>query len=251
MDDDTDLGGPAAAFPLTRSSLLRAASSPDAGIRKQALDTLIAAYWKPVYKYLRCKWCLPNEEAKDLTQAFFARAMEKGFFDRFDPARARFRTFVRVCADHFAAKEHRSAGSLRRGGDLEVDSLDFDSAEGELTRQSPPASMDPDDFFRQEWLRELFAQSVEDLRQLCLASGKGVHFALFERYDLDAPNTSDGVSYASLAEEFALPLTQVTNYLAFARRQFRQLLLERLRASTGSEDEFQQEVRCLFGGNSP
>jgi RNA polymerase sigma factor (sigma-70 family) len=250
MDDDTDLGGLVSAFPATRSSLVRAAGSPDPGVRKQALDGLAIAYWKPVYKYFRCKWNLSNEDAKDMTQAFFARAVEKGFFDRFDPARSRFRTFVRSCADHFAANENRSAGSLKRGGGVELFALDFDSAEGELARQSSSAGIDPDAFFRQEWLRELFAQAVDDLRRECMASDKDVHFALFERYDLDAPNAPERVSYARLAEEFALPLTQVTNYLAFARRQFRQLLLDRLRASTGSEDEFQQEVRCLFGGDT-
>jgi RNA polymerase sigma factor (sigma-70 family) len=250
VDNDTDLGGSAAAFPATRCSLVRAASSPDPGVRRAALDSLITAYWKPVYKYLRCKWGLSNEDAKDLTQAFFTRAMDKGFFDGFDPAKARFRTFVRICADHFAAKEHRSAGSLKRGGNVEVHSLDFDSAEEELGRQPFLTGMDPDDFFRQEWLRELFTQSVDNLRRLCQSSGKDIHFTLFERYDLDGPDASERVSYALLAEEFALPLTQVTNYLAFARRQFRQLLLERLRVSTGSEDEFQHEVRCLFGGNT-
>jgi RNA polymerase sigma factor (sigma-70 family) len=250
MDDDTDLGGLVSAFPATRSSLVRAAGSPDPGVRKQALEGLITAYWKPIYKYFRCKWSLPNEDAKDLTQAFFARAAEKGFFDRFDPARSRFRTFVRSCADHFAANENRSAGSQKRGGGVKLLSLDFDSAEGELVRQSSSAGMDLDDFFRQEWLRELFAQTVDDLRRLYLASERDVHFALFERYDLEAPNARQRVSYAQLAEEFALPLTQVTNYLAFARRHFRQLLLDRLRASTGSEDEFQKEVRCLFGGDA-
>jgi RNA polymerase sigma factor (sigma-70 family) len=250
MDDDTNLGGPAAAFPATRASLVRAAGSADASVRKQALETLITAYWKPVYKYLRCKWGLPNEDAKDLTQAFFTRAVEKGFFDRFDPAKARFRTFVRICADNFAANEHRSAGSLKRGGDVDTLSLDFDGAEGEIARQSSSSGMDPDDFFRREWLRELFALAVDDLRRLCTASGKDVQFALFERHDLDGPTMSEDVSYARLAEVYALPITQVTNYLAFARRQFRQLLLDRLRASTGSEDEFQHEVRCLFGGDA-
>jgi RNA polymerase sigma factor (sigma-70 family) len=250
MDDDTDLGGPAAAFPATRSSLVRATLSPDPGVRKQALDALVGAYWKPIYKYFRCKWRLSNEDAKDLTQAFFARAMEKGFFDRFDPARSRFRTFVRVCADRFAANEHRSAGALKRGGCVQQLALDFDSAEDEIARQSSQAGMDPDDFFRQEWLRELFAQAVDDLRRLCMVSGKDVHFMLFERYDLEGLDAGERVSYARLAEEFALPVTQVTNYLAFARRQFRQLLLDRLRASTGSEEEYQREVRSLFGGDA-
>jgi RNA polymerase sigma factor (sigma-70 family) len=247
VDDDTDLGGPAAAFPSTRCSLVRAAGSGDPAVRQRAQETLIAAYWKPVYKYVRFKWGLPNEDAKDLTQAFFARAVEKGFFDSFEPAKARFRTFVRVCVDRFVAKEHRAATRLKRGGPTDLVALDFEGAEGELRRQSLAPGTDPDDFFRQEWLRGLFALAVEDLRQQCAASDKNSHFVLFERYDLEGPDAPARLTYAQLGQEFGLSATQVTNYLAWCRRQFRQLILDRLRASTGSEDEYQDELRYLFG----
>jgi RNA polymerase sigma factor (sigma-70 family) len=249
LDHDTDLGGPAAAFPATRCTLVRAAGSPDPVVRRQAAETLIAAYWKPVYKYIRVKWQSANEDAKDLTQAFFAVAVEKGYFDPFDPARARFRTFVRLCVDGFVANERRASNRLKRGGGAELLSLDFAVAEGELRRQEPAVAVDLDDFFRQEWVRELFAGAVDDLRRQCAGSGKELHFKLFERYDLDGPDAAVKLSYASLAEEFGLPQTQVTNYLAFARRLFRRLVLERLRATTGSEDEFRDEVWRLFGGD--
>jgi hypothetical protein len=249
VDFDTDLGGPAAAFPATRWTLVRATGSADPVVRRQATETLIAAYWKPVYKYIRVKWQAGNEDAKDLTQAFFAVAVEKGFFDPFDPGKARFRTFVRLCVDGFVANERRAANRLKRGGGAEILTLDFAAAEGELRRQEPAATVDPDDFFRREWVREMFASTVDDLRRRCAASGKELHFKLFERYDLDGPDAAEKPSYAGLAQEFGLAQTQVTNYLAVARRLFRRLVLERLRASTGSEDEYRDEVWRLFGGD--
>lgn len=248
MHDDTDLGGPAAAFPQTRGSLVRAAGSGDAGVRHQAFSHLVEAYWKPVYKYLRLKRALANEDAKDLTQAFFARAFEKGFFDRFDPARARFRTFLRVCLDRFATSEHRAENSQKRGGDAVTLSLDFEAADGELRGLSLADKSDPDAFFRQEWVRGLFASAVEDLRRHCAAADKDVHFTLFERYDLDGPEATERPTYAQLGRKFGIPETQVTNYLAYARRQFRRFVLDRLRATTGSEEEFAEECRRLFGG---
>jgi RNA polymerase sigma factor (sigma-70 family) len=251
VDEDTDLGGAAVAFPATRCSLVRAVGSDDAALRKQAQETLIGAYWKPVYKYIRYKWDVPNEDAKDLTQAFFARAVEKGFFDRFDAARARFRTFLRVCLDRFVANEHRAASRLKRGGGAQVVALDFEAAEGELSRQAPASGIDPDDFFRREWLRGLFELAVDDVRRHCAAGGKAVQFALFERYDLAGSDAAERQTYARLGDEFGLPESQVTNYLAFVRRLFRQTLLDRLRASTASEDEYQHELRCLFGGEVP
>jgi RNA polymerase sigma factor (sigma-70 family) len=247
MNDDTDLGGPPA-FPATRCSLVRATASPDPAARRQAFEDLIAAYWKPVYKYLRVRWSLNNEDAKDLTQAFFARALEKDFFDRFDPARARFRTFLRTCADGFAANARRDGTRQKRGGQTRTLSLDFAQADGELARHPLPDRADMDDFFRQEWVRVLFALAVEDLRRYCAESGRDTHFALFQRYDLDGPAAPEPPTYAHLAAEFGLPVTQVTNYLAQARRHFRQAVLDRLRATTGSDEEFLDESRRLFGG---
>src|SRR6266545_8142728 len=91
------------AFPLTRRSVVRAAASADPETRRRAFEALVAAYWRPVYKYLRLEWSAPGEDAEDLTQGFFARALEKGFFDRFDPSRSRFRTYLRTCLDGFVA----------------------------------------------------------------------------------------------------------------------------------------------------
>jgi RNA polymerase sigma factor (sigma-70 family) len=249
VNNDTDLGGAATSFPPTQGSLVLAAGSTVPDVRKQAQETLINAYWKPVYKYIRVRWGAPIEDAKDLTQGFFAVAMEKGFFDRFDPTKARFRTFVRLCVDGFVAKERRAATRLKRGGLTSPLSLDFATADGELLRQVSAPDADPDAYFHKEWLRGLFALAVEDLRSECAATGKQTHFALFERYDLDGPDAQARLTYEQLGRDFGLSQTQVTNYLALARRRFRQILLDKLRASTGSDDEFQEEVRRLFGGD--
>ena len=88
-----------AQFPATRHSMVAAIRSGQPEIRRSAFDTLVVAYWKPVFKYLRLKWHAPEEDAADLTQAFFLRAFEKAFFDGFDPQRARFRTYLRTCLD--------------------------------------------------------------------------------------------------------------------------------------------------------
>jgi RNA polymerase sigma factor (sigma-70 family) len=247
MDTDTDLGGQRGAFPVTRCSLVRDSNSPDPKVRKIAQETLLSAYWKPVYKYIRVHWKASNEDAKDLTQTFFARALEKEFFDRFDPAKSRFRTFLRLCVDGLIQNERRAAGRMKRGGQTTLFPLDFEGADDELRHHEPSVAADLDDAFRQEWIRGLFGQAVEDLRRLCTESGKTSHFALFERYDLGAQAERDGLTYAKLGEEFGLGATQVTNYLAFARSRFREFVLQRLRLASGSDEEYRDEVRGLFG----
>jgi hypothetical protein len=69
---------------------------------------------------------------------------------------------------------------------------------------------------------------------------------VFARYDLDDAEPGRP-SYAALAGELGLSITDVTNHLAAARREFRRISLELLRQMTGSEDEFRREARSLLG----
>jgi hypothetical protein len=96
-------------------------------------------------------------------------------------------------------------------------------------------------------VRHLVAQAVAALRRQCEAEGRSAHFTLFERYDVDGPDAATCPSYAGLAAELGLSVTQVTNRLAWARRRFRALLLDALREATGSDEEFRAEARAVLG----
>jgi RNA polymerase sigma factor (sigma-70 family) len=249
--EDTKIGGPGGKFPATRWSAIVAARSTDAAERTRALETVVEAYWKPIYKYVRIRWSKSNEDAKDLTQEFFSRLIEKNYLSDFDPGKARLRTFLRVCVDHFLANEAKAATRSKRGGAAQHISLDFDAAEAELARASQsftgsasPESMD--DFLEKEFLRSLFALSLESLRQFCEAHGKQTHFRLFEIHDLEDSGTKRP-TYTDLAKQFGIATTDVTNYLAFTRREFRRISLEKLREMTASEGEFRREARALLG----
>lgn len=247
------MSGAGGKFPATRWSAVVAARSTDSAERKRALETIIAAYWKPIYKYIRIRWGKTNEDAQDLTQQFFLRVIEKDDLADFDPQKARLRTFLRVCADHFVANEAKAAMRQKRGGGAQHVSLDFESAEAELARAKPQLAggkspEDLDEFFEKEFIRSLFVISVEGLRQYCESGGKKSHFRLFEIYVVtDLEEGEKRPSYASLASRFGIAETDVTNYLAYAKREFRRILLEKLREMTVSEEEFRREARALLG----
>ncbi|HEX4494716.1 MAG TPA: sigma-70 family RNA polymerase sigma factor [Thermoanaerobaculia bacterium] len=234
-------------FPQTRRSVLLAARDADPEVRRQAWEVLVRSYWKPVYKVLRTRWRLDREDAEDLTQEFFAAALAKGTFERYDPARARFRTYLRTCLDGFAATQHKAAHRLKRGGGQTPIPLDFAGAEAELVRHGAADGLDPEEYFHREWVRALFDLAVGDLRRWCAATGKQVHFHLFERYDLEGPDAPERPTYAELAAEHGLPTTQVTNFLAAVRRELRRLVLGRLRELTASDEEFRSEARHVLG----
>ncbi|HEV3438098.1 MAG TPA: hypothetical protein VG122_12105, partial [Gemmata sp.] len=165
----------------------------------------------------------------------------------YDPALARFRTYLRNCADKFVANEMKSAGRIKRGGAVQLLSLDFEGAESEVESLGRSDTSDSDDFFDRECVRQLFELAVEGLRRQCQEGAKHVHFALFESYDLKDHQAKESITYAALGAKFGLTTTQVTNYLAWARRQFRELVLDALRSSTGNEEEFRIESARLFG----
>jgi RNA polymerase sigma-70 factor (ECF subfamily) len=226
MDPDTDIGGPLHKFPVTNHSAIVNARSDDQIIRRRAFDTILTSYWKPVYKYVRLKWQASNEDAKDLTQGFFANAFEKNHFASYDASKASFQTFLRTCLDGFVANERKAGGRLKRGGDMDHYQLDFSAAEHELAAHTS-STLNPEEYFHREWVRWMFTMAVEEFRDQCVASGREIHFQLFERYDLN--DDERDVTYAALAKEFGLDVTTVNNYLAAARRDFRRIVREKFR----------------------
>jgi RNA polymerase sigma factor (sigma-70 family) len=240
-------------FPPTRWSVIEAARSSDPAEQTRALDTLFAAYWKPIYKYVRLRWNRPAEDAQDLTQGLFAELLERDLLAKYDPAKSRLRTYLRLCADSFVLNEGKAATRQKRGGNALHLALEFQAAEGELHGLTidPAAIPSPEsleEFFEKEWIRSLFALAVEDLRTLCEKRERQRTFRLFEEYDLSG---DQDISYEKLAEQYAVPVTDVTNSLAWARREFRRIALERLREICGSEDEFHREARAVFRWNAP
>src|SRR6266550_4297488 len=184
MDEDTDIGGHAQRFPVTEYSAIIAARSDDEQVRQRAFTTIVESYWKPAYKYLRIKWQASNEDAKDLTQGFFATAIEKRYLDSYDSAKASFQTFLRTCLDRFVANQRKSERRLKRGGGADHLSLDFGEAENELFLQTRVSEITAEEYFHQEWVRSFIALAIEALRRHYAEKRTSVYFQLFELYDM-------------------------------------------------------------------
>jgi RNA polymerase sigma factor (sigma-70 family) len=227
-------------FPPTRQSALAAARSGDAAERARGLQALFSVYWRPVYSYLRLRWRKPHEEAADLAQEFFAELLENELLARFDPSRARLRTWLRVCIDGMVGNHDKAASRQKRGGASAY--FDFEGAREELEKHAGTAES-AESLFEKEWARGVFAIALDRLRGECSKAGKGDHFALLEQYDLaDARPT-----YAELAARSGIALTDVTNRLFRVRRELRRLVLDVLREMTVNEEEFREEARALLG----
>lgn len=235
-------------FPATHLSVVERTRSGDEETRRLALATIIEAYWKPVYKYLRVKWSLSPDEAADMTQEFFTSTLQKEVVERYDPARARFRTYLRLCLDGFASNTRKAERRLKRGGGVTMVPLDFETAEGEIRTHEPAVGAGVDELFYREWVRALFDRSVADLKRSADEAGRPAMFEVFRRYDL-ADDAEGRPTYTEIARALKLTPATVTNYLAAMRRKFRSIVLERLRELTSSEAEWEAEAAKLLGGH--
>lgn len=227
-------------FPETRDSLVQALRSTEADARSRAFGLVVRAYRAPVIALLGRRWSLEHADAEDLAHDFFSAALEKQWLTRYESDRGKFRTFLRTCLFAFVASVYDRSHAMKRGGTARHEALRDEIAD---TRSNDVM----DALFEQEWIRSVLQMALEALQQDADHTGHGLHVQLFKRYDIEGSDLETRPTYAALATEFGLPATQVTNYLAWARKRFRQHVLNTVRALTGSEEEFRAETRTLLG----
>lgn len=233
-------------FPSTQWSVLAAIRAGDASEKARALETLSAVYWRPVYLYLRTRWERSPEEAADLTQEFFVELLARGLLEKYEGEKGRLRTYLRVCIDGFVANEIRAAERQKRGGGLTFLPIHLDACQDEMETSLSSRRETPEDAFEKEWARSLIGVALKRMKSDFEEKGRSIHLSLFEICDLGTAS-GETPSYAELAERFGIRTSDVTNWLALARREFRRNVIEVLRELTGSEREFRQELRALSG----
>lgn len=220
-------------FPATRLSVVEALRSPDPAQRAIGLEALAEAYWAPVLAYVKLRFRLADEDARDLTQDLFTRILEKSLASDYDPSRARLRTFLRTLVDRLAIDRFRAAARRNEGGRAD-EAFDETIAESALS---------PEEVFERAWRRDVLTRSIAALERSCAEGGHSERFEVFAARDLaDTPP-----SYDELATRFGLKTTDVTNHLSFCRRELRRLALELLGRASGSEAERREDARSLFG----
>ena len=102
-------------FATTHWSVVLAARDTDSPEADAALAELCRTYWYPLYAFVRRKGHSPPD-AEDLTQAFFARMLEKKYVAQADRERGRFRTYLLAALTHFLADEWDKVRRLKRSG---------------------------------------------------------------------------------------------------------------------------------------
>src|SRR5882672_9848524 len=234
-DVQTDLGGVRKDFPLTTANFQARLRDPDSVARMEVMETLATRYWKPVYHFLRMSYSKSNEDAKDLTQAFFAWLMERDLLLRYDSERSSFRTFLKGILRNFAGNEHQALQRLKRGGGPKAVPVDL----AQVGLAAP--AVDPDQAFDRSWLKELLDRSIDRVRARYQANRRLVPFLAFQQYDL----STQSPTYADVASKLGVKESDVRNYLHEVREAIRAELKVEVSA-TGDGVQFLDEGGPLF-----
>lgn len=207
-----------------------------------ALERLCATYWYPLYAYVRRSGHGP-EEAKDLTQSFFAHILENQMLAAADPGRGRLRTFLLTALQNFLRAEWRKMQRLKRGGGLASVSIDELTAEDRYARE-PADTLTPEAIYHRRWALTLLEDAMNALRADYVAQGKA------EIFEALKPSLA-GDEEASFAElGAALSLSEgAARVAAFRlRKRYREHLLESVASSLDatSQSEVDEEIAALF-----
>jgi RNA polymerase sigma factor (sigma-70 family) len=228
-------------FATTHWSLVAAAQEPDTPAAREALADLCRAYWFPVYAYVRRRGH-DRHKAEDLTQAFFARLLEKNDLAAADKTRGRFRTFLLTACQHFLANQHDYARAKKRGGGKVPLSLDFAAAEGRYANE-PADPETAERAFERRWALELLDAALAELRAEYVESGRG---KLFDTLKGCLAAGGADAAYADLAAELGMTEGAVKVAVHRLRQQYRDRLRSAIARTVADEADVDDEVRDLF-----
>jgi RNA polymerase sigma-70 factor (ECF subfamily) len=209
------------------------------GPSRDALAALCQAYWPPVYAFIR-KRGYDTEEARDLTQGFFALLLEKNYLTAADRQRGRFRSFLLTAVKHFLSNELDRAHALKRGGGQAPVRIDLDA-----DSWHPPSATEtvtPENLFERRWALSLLEHVMKKLRSEFAASGKE---AEFDRL-LPFLNKSEHPGYDSVAAGMGVSAASLRMAVHRMRRRYRELMRSEIAETVSSLEEIDDEIRFLM-----
>ena len=233
---------PGRRFMTTRWSLVvQARGTLQSAEAQRALSELCETYWLPLYAFVRRR-IHDVDKAQDLTQAFFARLLEKQYLADVRPERGRFRSFLLTAVKNFLSNERDRERAQKRGGHLTIQSLDWQLGEQHIRRE-PVEHMTAERVFEREWALALLDRVLERLKAEHASPEKQLRFQVLSRFlsvDRSQINYADAAVTLNMTEDAARVATHRL------RRRYRSLLRDEVAHTTSDPGEIDDEIQALF-----
>jgi RNA polymerase sigma factor (sigma-70 family) len=227
-------------FSTTHWTVVVAAGRDSSPAAQVALDNLCRAYWYPLYAYVRRRG-YDAEQAKDLTQEFFARLVEKKQLASVDRCKGKFRSWLLGVANHFLAHEWTKAHAQKRGSQPPF-SLDEADAE-ERYRLEPATAAMAESLYDRRWALTVLDAAANRLHAEYEASGA------MKLYDGIKPFVSTAgteVSYADVSQRLGISLGAVKSAIHRLRLRYQELIREEIAPTVTTPAEIDEEIRYLL-----
>lgn len=229
-----------ARFATTSWSVVLQAASDNGTDTDSALSTLCAAYWYPLYAFVRRSGNSPAD-AEDLTQAFFADLLDKSKLAKTDPSRGRFRTFLLASLQNYLKNEHRKNTAIKRGGQHAILSLDFAAAESQFNLE-PWHEQTPQSAFDKNWALALLNHVLNSLEQQYADSGKSDLFLALKGHLVGG----DSTPYAEIAAQLGMKEGAIKVGMHRLRERYGQMLRLQIAKTIEDPANVDQELKYLF-----
>lgn len=221
-------------FNTTRWSLI--AEACDEGKRaRPALEQLCRDYRPPVLAYVHGHG-YSRADAEDLTQEFFARFIEHGWYAVATPERGRFRALLLTALRRFIQNSRAHEHAQKRGGDFRHVALD--------DQPETAGFASPEQAFMQSWLATVIERARTRLQDEYGSIGRDAQFKHLWPY-IDGRADSDEL--AAIAETLGQRRNTIAVQLHRLRKRLRQLIRLELLATVGSSEDLETELRELRG----
>ncbi|MDB6052568.1 MAG: hypothetical protein JWN25_91 [Verrucomicrobiales bacterium] len=227
-------------FATTRWTVVVAAGGVRAPQSDLALEELCKIYWYPLYAYVR-RQGHSLEDAEDLTQAFFARFLEKNYIEGLRSDKGKFRSFLLAALKNFLANEWDRSKCLKRGGG--VIPLSMDLQEGDTRYVVLPSDdLSPDKMYDRAWAVTLLERVITTLRDENESEGKG------QLFDQLKPFLTAGKSapYAAAAETLQMSEGNIRVIVHRMRKRYREILKDEILQTLADPAQADEEMRALF-----
>ncbi len=240
VEPSTSNGQRAGVFATTHWSVVVRAGdsrSPEAAF---AMERLCQTYWYPLYVFVRRKG-YGHEDASDLTQAFFARFLEKDYLRSVAARLGKFRTFLLTSMTHFLANEWDKAQAQRRGGGCRVFSLDDDTTAARYELE-PAEPATPEKIFERRWAEAVMGVVLDRLA----VEVDEKRFEVLKGFLLEGRDAVGALSYDEAGRGLGMSVAAITSAIHRMRTRFRILLFEEIANTVEGPEEVEPEIRHLL-----
>lgn len=231
-------------FPQTRWTAIAKIRRPDDSRQaQQALSELCSAYWYPLYAFAR-RLGRSAHDAQDLTQGFFGYVVNKNLFADADQELGKLRTFLLTAFKRFIKDAQDKEHALKRGGGVQVYSLNADEAEEAYARE-PADNRTPESVFERTWALSVLKSALKSLADIEEKAGRGGQFQALEPFL--APDSKTEPDTAAAAQALGTTEENVRQLVSRLRKKFRDMLRQHVADTLKepSEKQVDEELHSL------